>query len=289
MESNNTTKSVLAMGRPEHYGEVRQTLTDLESLEPNQYLRLDPGHPAYYEPADIWVRPASDFADPDEVRASIGTHWSRRRFADLFSVQTGERVAWSQSPDGYVAEQLEKLPFTQRENYFQQNVVTRVGGYLLVGRGAWDTVAERVLDGESAFEFISSDEAARRKTAAKNKLLPQIEKHRPAWATPVSADDMNGPIGGEFEVLFQGPNLAGEHDGWDTTVQLSQTIVFSLEGDIVATMPVMPNVLIDNSHLATPDIDYMTSVEAIMKSGTALVQLASDLHWAHTNAAAKGE
>ena len=183
MESNNTTKSALAMGRPEHYGDVRETLADLERLEPDQYLQLNPGHPAFfYAPADVWVRPASDFTDPDEVRARIGTRWARRRFADLFSVQTGERVAWSQSPDGYVAEQLEKLPPTQRENYFAQNVVTRVGGYLLVGRGAWDTVAERVLDGEPAFEFISSEEVRRRETSARSKFLPIAEKHKPEWA-----------------------------------------------------------------------------------------------------------
>lgn len=140
-------------------------------------------------------------------------------------------------------------------------------------------IADRRFD-----ELAAEQQAQAPKVDARHAILQMVIEAAPEWALTPTVDDMFGPVNGKIEVQYDGPNLAGEHDGWDTRAQLSQTVVFSLEGEVVETLPVVPNVLIDTDHISATDPNPLKNMEAMMKSGGALVKLASDLHWAQVTA-----
>lgn len=221
--------STSIISRPEVFDHVAETLTKIEKLERNEYLLLDASDAAYFAPADVWVRPASDFVNPDDVRAAIGTWQSTMSLIDLFSIKTGKRVGMNELPDGYFSDHLEKLPIGQRNCYAIHNAVTKIGDYLCVGRGSWDVVAERVLDGEPAFELISPEESERRDKAEKAKFLPIAEAHKPAWAKKVTV--------AEIEVQDNLIGLVYETNDFvnadcKASAILVQRVAFTMDGEV---------------------------------------------------------
>lgn len=114
-------------------------------------------------------------------------------------------------------------------------------------------------------------------------LLFKVTAAAPKWALAPTAEDLSGAVNGEIEVQYDGPNFADDNcAGWTTRAHLSQTIVFTLDGEIVETLPVEPFVLIENpgphavnaGDEAANDLQMM---KALMTSGSALMQLANAL------------
>lgn len=222
--------------RPEHFGDVQKTLAEIDRLEKNQYTVLDPGHPVYLEPVDIWVRPASDFTDPDSVRAEIGSDFALSRFVELWHIETGKHTWMSDLPAGYVDERLAELPLAQRDNYYKPNAVTRIGDYLMVGLGQWYCVGERVVDGEPAFEFVSPAERMRRDEAEKAKFVPLVELHKPSWAhsTTVNFIDEEEDT---VDVIFETEEFVSPECEWPASVRVTAWAKFFTSGELIVTEP----------------------------------------------------
>lgn len=248
--------STTSFARPETFGDVRQTLAEIDRLEKNQYTVLDPGHPVYLEPVDIWVRPASDFTDPDSVRAEIGSDFALSRFVELWHIETGKHTWLSDLPAGYVDERLAELPVAQRNNYFQPNAVTRIGDYLMVGLGQWYCVAERVLDGEPAFEFVSPAEMLRRDEVEKQQYLPAALKHKPSWATKTQISEV---LADTVEVFYESAQFVESERNCRESATLSRRALFSKQGELIEMGPIAPfltapEIYLDTDHVTPRDI-----------------------------------
>lgn len=264
--------STSIISRPEVFDHVAETLAKIEKLEPRQYLRLDAADAAYFAPADVWVRPASDFVNPDDVRAAIGTWRSTMSLIDLFSIETGERVGMNELPDGYFREHLEKLPIGQRDTYAIHNAVTKIGEYLCVGRGSWDVVAERVLDGEPAFELISPDEAERRDNAEKAKFMPMAEKHKPSWATKVTVAEVD-TFDNLIEVFYESGEFVSADCECKASAVLSQRFAFNMDGQVVDKGRLIPLLDAPEVHL----IDDVVTPQDLRHFANGLYRLAVEL------------
>lgn len=240
--------------RPEHFGDVRQTLAEIDRLEPNQYTVLDPGHPVYLEPVDIWVRPASDFTDPDSVRAEIGSDFALSRFVEFWHIETGKHTWLSDLPAGYVDERLAELPVAQRDNYYKPNAVTRIGDYLMVGLGQWYCVGERVLDGEPAFEFVSPAEMLRRDEVEKQQYLPAALKHKPSWATKTTITDIDTRLIESdsddvmVEVMYETDEFVSSECQWRASVRIMARAVISTTGELLQMDRTKPMLDIPEEH-----------------------------------------
>lgn len=237
--------------RPATFGDVEKTLAEIGKLEPNQYTVIDPGHPVYLEPVDIWIRPASDFTDPDSLRASIGSALAISRFVEFWHIETGKHTWLSDLPAGYVDERLAELPIAQQYNYFKPNAVTRIGDYLMVGLGEWYCVAERVLDGEPAFEFVSAREMLRRDEVEKQQYLPAALKHKPSWALKTVVTDV---LDDSVEVVYESGEFVESERGCKESAILSLRALFSKDGEVLEMGRILPLLTAPEIYLEADDV-----------------------------------
>lgn len=213
--------------------EVEPLLKELEQIGDGQYVALDPNHPAYMPPLDVWVRPASEFSDPDAVRQAIGTWNNSHRFVQVFEIATGNRVQFDELPEEYFDEVREKHPLPK--TWHLLNAVSRLGDdHLIVGVGDWELVGERVLDGEPAFEFISTQESHRRDEVARQKALVKVLPVAPSWADPynVAIIDVD-PAQNLVEVSFESREFLPADCQWGATLRITQYARLTLDGSVL--------------------------------------------------------
>lgn len=95
---------------------------------------------------------------------------------------------------------------------------------------------------------------------------------------------MFGPVNGEIEVQYDGPNLVGAHAGWDARANLSKTVVFSADGEVLEALPLVPHVYVEGS--AVTASSNSESLETLLDLSAGLARLASDYRTVIESAAA---
>lgn len=170
--------------------DVGPLVAEIAALDPGYYLTLGDDSPAYEEPTDVRVRPASDFYNAETVAAKIGKRSETIVTADVYDL-TGRKVPRSERPSEWWEQQKAITPPTSA--FYVANAVHRLGhDYLIVGRGEFYVAGETVLDGERAFETITVEEAMRRDLEALEEYMPAVLAAKPEWAeepTVKSIDD----------------------------------------------------------------------------------------------------
>ncbi|MFT4282518.1 hypothetical protein [Microbacterium sp.] len=182
---------------------IAAILSDLEALPDGHYLTVSEGDFGY-EPAaneGTWVRPASDFTSisADELRADIEA--GREHVFGRWFRMDGTVVPKSERPEEWMDAEWPSIHSAVQVTVNAVDV--SAGGYLWVSFGVWIPVAETVVDGEPAFEFVTIEERVRRVMVARDEeeqsFLDEhadaIEAVRPWWADEFYGDRDDEVIG----------------------------------------------------------------------------------------------
>lgn len=221
-----------------------QLLIDLENVPSGSFLQVVEGDALYLEPAAVWIRPATQFDDPEAIAAKIGHPYSTITAADFYTLD-GQRVTKADRYEGWWAEQVAITPMQPAR--VEHNAIHRFGNdYIIVGRGVWYVTAETTVDGERAFETISADERDRRRLEKLESLMPAVIEAKPHWADdPTVAAIDDDPRSGSFAVSYLLDGFLSDGEVPGAEVRLEQWVTFDrASGDVTARNDVQPYVLV---------------------------------------------
>lgn len=259
--------------------DVEQLLAEIDAVEPGFYLRVDEDSPFFAAPADVWVRPAHHFRNPDEVAQNVGSGSYLVNYSEIYDLG-GRLIPLEERPDGWWTEQLEATPNTYA--MFTPNAAHRLGrNYLIIGRGKYLVAAGTTLDGERAFETISVDESMRRGLLELETYMPAVLAAKPTWAdepTARSIDDLSDVD--TIAVTYSRRGFLPDGFTWDAHVSIDQYVTIARQtGAVVRVDTLTPTVYVGEPRVIGDEAGM--SPEQLRALADAVRRMADELETIH--------